>query len=415
MAMTATLTSADTYTLSGFLRHRCGTDSFAASHVAGELFVVLSPTGMVREPMDTFELSVLRYYKGVTLGRSISTATAKAITFAGVGKKPLAPCHLKATRLAAGTSDDPNFDKVNLLLHFEGTNNTQVFTDTSIYARTPTVIGASKISTTQFKFGALAGYFDGAAGGLKYTGMPSVPGDFAIDMWIRPDSVPGGVGRVLFDNRNTTTDTHGFALYCFGTGVNVYSGTANKISSGAVLAATTWAYVALRRVSGVMELRVNGSLAGTWTTSQNFDRGVVAIGRDDPGAAQYFTGYIDELRYKVGDGEASRDFTPTLQAYDDVVQDSLATFTCVRRTRLAKNFTSGYAPLGEDTEAYTWKVYSDGTYATVLRTVSTTTPSFPYTRADQIDDFGSFQSVNYIGVAQVSAIVGDGYETRKAV
>ncbi len=412
---TATLTDTNTYTLSGFLRGRRGTDDYQSGHAYGENFVVLSTSGIRRESMETSELSAVRYFKAVTLGRRLSSATNKAITFAGVGKKPFSPCNLRATRLAAGTSDDADFDKVQLLLHGDGANNGVIFTDSSIHGYTPTVSGNTKTSTTQFKFGTASMYFDGSGDYLTYTGMPTASGDFVIDVWIRPDTVTPGAGRVLFDNRNTTTDTHGFALYHFGTGVNVYSGTANKISSGAVLAATTWAYVALRRVSGVIELRVNGSLAGTWTTSQSFDRGRVVIGRDDPGAAQYYTGYMDELRYKVGDGEASRDFTETLQAYSDTVQDSSTTVTWNRRTRLAKNFTTGLAPLGEASEAYTVRVYSDGTYTTALRTETVTTNEFVYPRADQIDDFGSFQSTLYIGVTQTSATVGEGYEHTRAI
>ena len=258
-------------------------------------------------------------------------------------------------------------------------------------------------------------YFDGTGDYLTYTSMPSISGDFVLDMWIRPDNVTAAQGRVLFDNRTSSADANGFALYCFGTGVNVFSNNANRISSSARLAATTWAYIALRRVSGVMQLYINGTLEGSWVTSANFSRARAVIGRDDPSNNQFFIGYMDEFRLKVGDGEASRSFGQPLAAYADTVVDSSTTLTWDRRTRLSKNFTTGLAPLGEASEEYDVLVYSDSGYGTLLRTERVTTPEYVYSRADQIDDFGSFQSTLYVEVYQISAVVGRGYKLRGTV
>lgn len=414
-AKNATLTATDTYTLSGFLRGRKGTDWAMSGHAAGEQFVVLTTRGIRRERFDTSELSATRYFKAVTLGRRVSSADSVAITFDGVSKKPYSPCNLRAERLAAGTSDDPNFGQVALLLHGEGTNLAQVITDNSTFGRTPTVSGNTQTRTAQFQFGTSSIYFDGTGDYITYTSMPNISGDFVLDLWIRPDSVTAGQSRVLFDNRTSSGDAQGFVLYCFATGVVFRSNATNLISSGAVLAANTWAYIKLRRVSGVVALYVNGALAGTYATTQNYNRGRAVLGRADPTADQHFIGYMDEIRLKVGDGEAGEELTVPLAAYDDVVQDSSTTLTWNRRTRLSKNFTTGTAPLGESSEAYDVLIYSNSGFGTVLRTERVTEAEFVYSRADQIDDFGSFQSTLYAEVYQISATVGRGYKLRGTV
>lgn len=414
-ARSATLTDTDTYSLSGFLRGRKGTDWAMTGHEAGEDFVVLTTRGIRRERFETSELSATRYFKAVTAGRRVTSAESQAITFEGVSKKPYSPCRLRASRLAAGTADDPNFGPVALLLHGEGANLAQVITDSSTFGRTPTVSGNTQTRTAQFQFGTSSIYFDGTGDYMTYTGMPNISGDFVLDLWIRPDSVTAGQSRVLFDNRTSSGDAQGFVLYCFATGVVFRSNATNLITSGVVLAANTWAYIKLRRVSGVVAMYVNGALIGTYATTQNYNRGRAVLGRADPTADQHFIGYMDEIRLKVGDGEAGEELTVPILAYDDVVQDSSTTISWNRRTRLSKNFTNGYAPLGEETEAYDALIYSDSGYGTVLRTERVTEPEFVYSRADQIDDFGSFQSTLYVGVRQISAAVGAGYERRKAV
>lgn len=89
------------------------------------------------------------------------------------------------------------------------------------------------------------------------------------------------------------------------------------------------------------------------------------------------------------------------------------TINWVRRTRIVGGWNS-YAdvPLGETSQAYEVDIYADGSYATVLRTISAATQTASYTAAQQTTDFGSAQSTVYFGVFQLSAAVGRGYEAR---
>ncbi|MDP1925777.1 MAG: phage tail protein [Thiobacillus sp.] len=67
------------------------------------------------------------------------------------------------------------------------------------------------------------------------------------------------------------------------------------------------------------------------------------------------------------------------------------------------------AALGESSESYEVDVYSNGTYTTLKRTLTSATQTVAYTSANQVTDFGSNQSTLYIKVYQLSATVGRGY------
>ena len=67
------------------------------------------------------------------------------------------------------------------------------------------------------------------------------------------------------------------------------------------------------------------------------------------------------------------------------------------------------APLGETSEAYRVTVYgSSFTEAQIKRSVLVSSPTWTYTAAMQVADFGSVQSAVRVRVAQISSTVGDG-------
>jgi hypothetical protein len=83
------------------------------------------------------------------------------------------------------------------------------------------------------------------------------------------------------------------------------------------------------------------------------------------------------------------------------------TVTWVRRTRLNGGWNDGAdVPLGENSEKYDVEVY-DG--AVVKRSfLGLATPTFTYTSAEQVADFGANQSTIYIRVFQISDLAGRG-------
>jgi hypothetical protein len=95
----AVLNDDGTYTLSGLLRYRRGTDY--ATHAAGERFVPLT-TALVQVAVPTSEVGLPRQYKAVSNGGSLSLAQAVTLTYTGADLKPYSPVQIGGWRDAAG-------------------------------------------------------------------------------------------------------------------------------------------------------------------------------------------------------------------------------------------------------------------------------------------------------------------------
>jgi hypothetical protein len=78
----------------------------------------------------------------------------------------------------------------------------------------------------------------------------------------------------------------------------------------------------------------------------------------------------------------------------------------IRRTRADGDSWTGEVPLGEDSEGYEVDIVSG---VTVVRTLSTITPSVLYAAADELADFDAAQSSLTVRVTQLSATVGRGF------
>lgn len=82
----------------------------------------------------------------------------------------------------------------------------------------------------------------------------------------------------------------------------------------------------------------------------------------------------------------------------------------IRRGRLSPEWRNNVdVPVGEVSESYEVDIFSDNSYTTLKRTLTTSTPDVVYTAAQQIEDFTETVNVIYVRVYQMSAIVGRGY------
>jgi hypothetical protein len=86
------------------------------------------------------------------------------------------------------------------------------------------------------------------------------------------------------------------------------------------------------------------------------------------------------------------------------------TLSWIRRGRISPEWRDNIdVPVGEASESYEIEIYEDDTFATVKRTLSSTTASVTYTEAQQTEDFGESQSILNVRIYQMSATVGRGY------
>jgi hypothetical protein len=97
-AVNAALVTTGIYILSGLLRGCRGTEWAMTGHAASERAVWLRTLGMRRIVPTNAELGIDKYYRGVTVGRSYTTAGTQTFADTAVGLKPFSPFALRAAR-----------------------------------------------------------------------------------------------------------------------------------------------------------------------------------------------------------------------------------------------------------------------------------------------------------------------------
>ncbi len=98
---TATLEDDGTYTLSGLLRGRRGSEYAMGDHAVGDRFVLVSAT-VKRISQVTADIGQTRLYKPVSDGSTVAATTAQEFTNEAVGLKPYAAVLLGGGRDASG-------------------------------------------------------------------------------------------------------------------------------------------------------------------------------------------------------------------------------------------------------------------------------------------------------------------------
>lgn len=98
---TATLEADGSYTLSNLLRGRRGTEWAQGTHLAGDVFVLLSSATLRRVESGSSEIGLARLYRAVSIGASLESTGANSFTNTAVGLECYAPVNLGGGRNAA--------------------------------------------------------------------------------------------------------------------------------------------------------------------------------------------------------------------------------------------------------------------------------------------------------------------------
>jgi len=96
--LTATLEVDGSYTLSGLLRGRQGTDWATGLHYSGETVVKLDTTTLLALDIPTSDLNTSYFYKGVTSGLTVQETTLQSFDVTGVNMKPYSPVYIEGSR-----------------------------------------------------------------------------------------------------------------------------------------------------------------------------------------------------------------------------------------------------------------------------------------------------------------------------
>lgn len=224
----------------------------------------------------------------------------------------------KSLAPASGGSSDPYWANVSLLLHFEGTDASTTFTDSSSHTRTFTVSGEAQIDTAHYVFGTASGLFDGTGDYITDdTGADSdfaFPGDFTIE-W---SSRKTGDGAAGYDTLLSVDPSRGSG---FGGWFIEFSNTRGlyMYQSGVIISHSfspndsTWHAYAITREGSDIKFFIDGVVTATSSSAASLLAGAeMIIG----GAGGYdFNGHVDELRITKGVARNTSAYTPATAAF----------------------------------------------------------------------------------------------------
>jgi len=266
---------------------------------------------------------------------------------------------------AIGSSNDPYFEQVVLLLHLDGTNGDNIFTDSSNAHWAISSQNFPITSTTQFKYGT-ASMRAQFANERVYNNstMPSpLTGDFTLECWVYRTNASGN--QIIFIYGDYTAST-GFEVYVDPSGaVRMYSQAERWATSNGVITLNTWQHVAVVRASGVVSCYVGGILVGQVTWANSISQAAAGISHSPAG----WVGYLDEYRYTKNIARYTANFTPPTAAFPNTSGNTYATWNPSDQTNATLTLgnlkiaaTSGgtavgaRATVGKSTGKYYWEV-----------------------------------------------------------
>lgn len=230
-------------------------------------------------------------------------------------------------------SNDPNFDKVSLLMHMEGQNNSTSFRDSSFNNHSFTVTGDAKLTTSLSKFGGSSATFDGSGDYISISdnsafGMGT--SDYTVEAWIYckftnlTTSAPYRLWSIFPTTNNTSELFFGsfsspyLHKLTFRTYTDVIIFTLTKDNFYNI-----WRHVAVVRYNGAISVYVDGVAATreasyvSTVASHNLGTSSalrIGIGRD---GGDGFYGNIDEFRITKGLARYTSNFTVPTSVFSD--------------------------------------------------------------------------------------------------
>jgi hypothetical protein len=214
---------------------------------------------------------------------------------------------------SASIAGDPYYNSCSLLMHFSGSNgSTTTFIDNSPNNLTATSNNGAAISTVQSKFGGSSLLLDGTN---DYLSIPSnavfnLTGDYTIEFWAYSSNFgAGGYLHRAFYSTGGLGWTGGMSFSIRGIGGVIrfyfYATTAadEQYIDATIPSNNVWHHFAMVKSGTTGRVFIDGTLAGTITSLNTpaTNTQTLRIGVWDYSAgAEYFNGYIDEIRITKG-------------------------------------------------------------------------------------------------------------------
>jgi len=182
-------------------------------------------------------------------------------------------------------------------------------------------VGNAQISTSVKKYGTGSMYFDGTGDWLQAAGSPNPirafnTGDFTVEMWVYPTQLTSSTDYNIIDFRSGGTTT-GFRIGINGSTIPYVAAVGGILNGSFTFSTNTWYHFAVTRSSGTLTIWINGTSAGSNTTTTNFTDSYLLIGSSAAGNIGPYFGYIDDLRITKGVARYTSNFTVPSSAFPD--------------------------------------------------------------------------------------------------
>ncbi len=197
---------------------------------------------------------------------------------------------------------DPYFANVSLLLHFDGTDGSTTFSDSSSNNLTVTPSGQAHIENTAARFGPTSAQFDGSGDYLTVSSNPLLnfgSGDYTVECWMYlTASVAAADKRIV-----SGTGNNGFEILIGSGNISIGVQNIGQVVAGAFSPATNqWYAVACVRSGGTARIYVDGTQLASAADSSTYTQQQFQIAGRSATASTSFPGYLDELRVTKGVG-----------------------------------------------------------------------------------------------------------------
>jgi len=237
---------------------------------------------------------------------------------------------LSNVKVAGQSSGETNFNKVSLLLPFDGSDTATSTSDESDNSHTITFAGTAQLDTAQKKFGTASLLLDGDSDYIQVADNDSFDfgaGDFTAECWIRFAAL--GNNTIFSHWANGTASSMSYYLAYFnGSGIlrlgYYLSGNADTSYSWSP-STGTWYHIALERSGTTLKVYIDGTsvisvAASTTALRDSEDPFRVGVFNDastgSPSLDWYFNGHIDDLRITKGLARYGANFTPPTSAHE---------------------------------------------------------------------------------------------------
>jgi hypothetical protein len=232
----------------------------------------------------------------------------------GVARYGQIPVLIPTAANPDSSPSDPYFSSVKASLHFDGTNGSQVLTDSSSFARAVTCTGAANINTTTKQFGSGSLYLSSIGAGAYSVNMASstdfniASGDFTIELWVYQLST--SLGSLV--SRRAGGTSFGWAFTDSSLRARINGTWSDTQISWTRPLLNSWHHFALVRSGSILMVFIDGLLTGSLSGVSTLDDQSqnLYLGQSDNATENKFLGYFDDFRFTVGQARYTSSFTP---------------------------------------------------------------------------------------------------------